>query len=77
MTTDDLDGQTALFPPPDPPDPPAKVYVVATNYADDPHPHIEGVFADLDDADELAEKCRRITTPPHPVAWGVHDVEVR
>lgn len=67
--------QTALHPPNDP-DTPATVYVVVTNYADDPHPHVEEVFEDEEAADELMERCRSVTKPPHPVAWRKVEKEV-
>jgi hypothetical protein len=53
------------------------VYVVASNYADDPHPHIEGVFADEEPARELEKKCGMVTEPPHPVAWWVFEEEIQ
>ena len=52
------------------------VYVVATNYDDDPHPHVEGVFSDCEDAKELKKKCAAVTEPPHPVAWQLFEMEV-
>lgn len=53
------------------------VWVVATNYADDPHPHVEGVFADEDDADEMMEKCRNRFEGPHATAWQKIEMEVQ
>ena len=53
------------------------VYVVASNYADDPHPHIEGVFADEAPARELEKQCGKVTEPPHPVAWWVYEEEIQ
>lgn len=53
------------------------VWVVASNYADDPHPHIEGVFADEEPARELEKQCGKVTEPPHPVAWWAYEVEVQ
>ncbi|MCT4573526.1 hypothetical protein N3930_41495 [Bacillus thuringiensis] len=47
------------------------VYVVVTNYDDDPHPHVEGVFTDKSAAEELRKQCRSVTEPPHPIAWDV------
>lgn len=52
------------------------VYVVATNYADDPHPHIEGVFSDAGPAQDLMRDCRKITEAPNPVAWELFEAEV-
>lgn len=54
-----------------------KVYVVAANYADDPHPHVEGVFLNEEDAKELKKKCAAVNQAPHPVAWQVLEREVQ
>ena len=67
--------QTALYPPNDP-ETPAKVFVVVTNYDDDPHPHVEGVFEDEADADELMDRCSARFEPPHPIAWRKVEQEV-
>lgn len=71
-------GQTALFPPQDPEatPPPATVFVVTAVYADDPHAHVEGVFHEEAAAEALMDRCRDRFTPPHPVAWGVHEEAV-
>lgn len=50
-------------------EPEAGVYAVVTNYADDPHPHVEDVFEDEDAARELLKQCGNVVGPPHPVAW--------
>lgn len=52
------------------------VYIVVANYADDPHPHVEGVFGDEDDAKALMDDCRATTRSPHPVAWKLVEADV-
>jgi hypothetical protein len=52
------------------------VYAVITNYADDPHPHCELMTTDRDEAERLMEDCRKVTEPPHPVAWQLVQREV-
>lgn len=52
------------------------VYVVATNYDGDPHPHIEGVYSDNEAAEEMMDKCSERHEPPYPVAWQLFEVEV-
>lgn len=53
----------------------ATIYIVAANYADDPHPHIEGVFSDPAPAKDLIRDCGKVTQPPHPVAWQLFEAE--
>ncbi len=62
----------------DPPEQPKlnTVYVVAANYADDPHPHVEGVWKDKEQAKGMMSKCRERFKPPHPVAWQMFEVEI-
>lgn len=52
------------------------VYVVASCYADDPHPHVEAVYSNKDSAElhrkEIADDIR----PSAPVAWQVLEQEV-
>lgn len=55
---------------------PTTVWVVAGNYADDPHPHILGVYDDEADADEKMEECRDRFSEPHVVAWDKTEQEV-
>jgi len=69
------DEQSALYPPNDP-ETPAEVYIVASNYPDDPHPHIEGVFEDPSKAGELMDDCKARTKSPHPTAWTLYRAEV-
>lgn len=52
------------------------VWIVAANYADDPHPHVLGVFDDEEDADELMDKCRARYEEPYVVAWEKFEEEV-
>lgn len=53
------------------------VYVVVTRYDGDPHPHVELVTTDEDEAEELMNKCRDTVNPPHPVAWEMDEQTVR
>lgn len=62
--------------PPEEPDSENTVYVVASSYDDDPHPHVEGVFSEEEDANELRKKCADVASPPHPIAWTVIKQEV-
>lgn len=52
-----------------------KVWVVVGNFEDDPHPKVLGVY----DTDEAAEKHHRDLRDQAfgPVAWGMHEMEVR
>lgn len=62
----------------DPPEEPKQdtVYVVAANYDGDPHPHIEGVWRDKEQAEGMIVKCRERFTAPHPIAWQMFEVEI-
>lgn len=53
------------------------VWVVAANYADDPHPHIEGVYADEEAAREHEQAITDSISPSAPVAWWVYEQPVR
>ena len=55
---------------------PETIWIVAGNYADDPHPHILGVFEDEEPAEELMDDCRQTVGGPHPVAWQKFEREV-
>lgn len=52
------------------------VYVVVTRYADDPHPHVELVTTDEQEAKELMRDCRRSASEPHPIAWEMEEQRV-
>lgn len=62
-------SQTTITDEPDELEPENGVYAVITNHADDPHPHVEGVFDNEEDARELHKKCGNVVGGPHPVAW--------
>lgn len=47
------------------------VYAVISCYMDDPHPHVEGVFDNLDDARELEKQCGNVVGGPWPDAWTI------
>lgn len=48
--------------------PTGDLFLVLTSY-DDPHPHVEGVFTDRDDAEDLMDECRAVTGDTNPNAW--------
>jgi len=48
------------------------VWIVVTNYPDDPHPHIEDTFTDEQDARELMDECGATVGGPNPVAWCLY-----
>jgi len=50
------------------------LWLVVVNYPDDPHPHIESVETDEDDAKAVMDNCRAVTEPPHPSAWTLWKV---
>lgn len=50
------------------------VYVVAANYADDPHPHVEGVYANEEAAEEHEKEIRDEALGP--VAWDVFERQI-
>lgn len=50
------------------------VYVVATTYADDPHAHVEGVYANEEAANEHKKELRDEALGP--VAWDVFKKEI-
>lgn len=52
------------------------VWVVTGNYADDPHPHVLGVYDNEDAAKEHERAIRDSIKPSEPVAWGRTEVEV-
>lgn len=52
------------------------VWVVAANYGDDPHPHVEAVFTDEDSAESLSEQFKDPTAGMGPIAWAVEEMEV-
>lgn len=45
------------------------VWVVAGTHADDPHPHILGVYAEEEQADDLMDRCSDPGRAPHVDAW--------
>lgn len=67
------DVYQSRFDAPDTPerDRPATVYVVAANYVDDPHPHIEAVYDNVDAAEAHRRWIGENRSCPH-IAWGVH-----
>jgi hypothetical protein len=75
MSEDDTYQSGLLISPPEEPKSDT-VYVVAANYDGDPHPHIEGVWTDKEQAKGMVAQCRQTTIPPHPVAWQMFEVEV-
>jgi hypothetical protein len=58
---------------PSSPQPSPTVWVVAANYPDDPHPHVEGVYNNRETAEEHEKELRE---PLGPSAWGVHEMQV-
>lgn len=52
------------------------VYIVVTNYDGDPHPHVELVTTDEDEADELMDDCAAHVGGPWPIAWRKVEVEI-
>lgn len=58
LTTDDTDNEDDNG-----------VWVVAGGYADDPHPHIAGVYAHEELADEMIKRCRKPDTAPYFDSW--------
>jgi len=61
--------QTVFNTPDDQHEPNTEYWLVASTYADDPHPHIEEVFESETEARKKLEDCRAVTKPPHPTAW--------
>jgi hypothetical protein len=49
------------------------VHVVAANYADDPHPHVEGVYSER----RPAELCGRDLASPTPTTWWVYEETIQ
>lgn len=45
------------------------VWIVAGNYADDPHPHVLGVYETEEQADDLMDRCRDDTSAPYVDSW--------
>lgn len=68
-------GTLTDSPPPKPSE--NTVYVVVSNYANDPHPHVEGVFQEREPAIELKKRCACVASSPHPIAWDVIETEVQ
>ena len=52
------------------------LHIVVTNYADDPHPHLELVTTDESEAESLMDDCRSVTSSPNPIAWQHFEREV-
>lgn len=52
------------------------VYVVVANYADDPHPHVEAVYRNEEEAEEHRKEIAGSLSPAAPVAWKVAQSEV-
>lgn len=52
------------------------VWVVTGNYADDPHPHVLGVYDNEDAAREHERAIRQSIKGTEPVAWGRTEVVV-
>jgi len=50
------------------------VWVVASNYADDPHPHVEGVYDNEEAAREHEDEIRNEALGP--IAWWVYEQTV-
>lgn len=53
------------------------VHIVLGNYADDPHPHVEGVYNNEDAAEAHKNAIGNALTISGPVAWGVETQEVK
>lgn len=52
------------------------VHVVASNYADDPHPHVEAVYESEEDAESHMREISDDIRPSAPVAWQHYEMEV-
>lgn len=52
------------------------IYVVSARFDGDPHPHVELVTADEDEADELMDQLQNPVRPPYPLAWDKSEHKV-
>lgn len=50
------------------------LYIVLTKY-EGPHPTIEGVFINQEEAEELMDDCRATVGGPYPLAWSLWRVQ--
>lgn len=55
----------------------AEVYVVAANYMDDPHPHVEAVYDNKDAAERHIEAITDSNSISAPIAWISYDMEIK
>lgn len=53
------------------------VHVVAANYADDPHPHVDAVYDNEDAAEDHKQAITNSISPSGPVAWTTYEMGVR
>lgn len=53
------------------------VHVVAGNYPDDPHPHVEAVYDNEDAAERHMQAITDSNSISAPVAWIKYEMEIR